>query len=84
MLDIEGIQASFVLTRYGDKIYVSARSIDEVNVQLIMEQMGGGGHMSTAGTQIQHTDMKEAVASLKMIIDRALEKGEIGETETGR
>ncbi len=84
LLNIEGIQASFVLTEYKGKIYVSARSIDEVNVQLIMEQMGGGGHMSTAGTQIQHTDMKEAVASLKMIIDRALEKGEIGETETGR
>ncbi|MDR1017849.1 MAG: DHH family phosphoesterase, partial [Lachnospiraceae bacterium] len=45
LLDIVGVKASFVLTEYGGKIYVSARSIDSINVQLIMEHIGGGGHM---------------------------------------
>lgn len=43
LLNIKGIKASFVLTDYQGKIYISARSIDEVNVQLIMERMGAGG-----------------------------------------
>ncbi|MFI3201745.1 MAG: DHH family phosphoesterase, partial [Eubacteriales bacterium] len=51
LLDIIGIKASFVLTLYQGKIFVSARSIDEVNVQIIMEQLGGGGHMNIAGAQ---------------------------------
>ena len=49
LLDINGIEASFVLTEYNNKIYVSARSLDTINVQLIMERMGGGGHMNMAG-----------------------------------
>ena len=77
MLDIRGVKASFVLTEYRGKIYVSARSIDEVNVQIIMEHMGGGGHISTAGTQFHHTNMKEAVASLKATIDELIEGGDI-------
>ena len=44
-MDISAIKASFVLTEYNGRIYVSARSIDEVNVQIIMERLGGGGHM---------------------------------------
>ena len=52
LLNIKGVKASFVLTDYQGKIYVSARSIDEVNVQIIMERMGGGGHMSIAATQL--------------------------------
>ena len=77
MLDIRGVKASFVLTEYHGKIYVSARSIDEINVQIIMEHMGGGGHISTAGTQFHHTNMKEAVASLKATIDELIEGGDI-------
>jgi c-di-AMP phosphodiesterase-like protein len=53
LLDIDGIEASFVLTAYRGKVYVSARSIDKINVQLIMERMGGGGHMNMAGVQIE-------------------------------
>jgi c-di-AMP phosphodiesterase-like protein len=49
LLDISGIKASFVVTKYNDVIYISARSIDEVNVQLVMEKFGGGGHMTIAG-----------------------------------
>jgi len=77
MLNISGIKASFVLTRYHGKIYISARSIDELNVQLVMERMGGGGHMSTAGAQVPHSDMDEAIATLKQTIDEMLEGGDI-------
>ena len=69
LLDISEIKASFVLTEYNGKIYVSARSIDEVNVQVIMEKLGGGGHMNASGAQFNHTDMDEAVACLKQVLD---------------
>ncbi len=49
LLNIVGIKASFVFTEYQGKIYVSSRSIDEINVQLIMERLGGGGHLNVAG-----------------------------------
>lgn len=77
LLNIEGVKASFVLTQYNGKIYVSARSIDEVNVQIVMERMGGGGHINTAGTQFQHTDMHEAVAALKETLDEMIQGGDI-------
>ena len=74
LLDIEGIRASFVLTVYQGRIYVSARSIDEVNVQIIMERLGGGGHMNASGTQFDHTNMEEAVNCVKAQIDRMIEE----------
>ena len=77
LLDIEGIRASFVLTIYQGRIYVSARSIDEVNVQIIMERLGGGGHMNASGTQFDHTNMEEAVNCVKAQIDRMIEEGDI-------
>lgn len=72
LLGIDGIQASFVLTRYSGGIYVSARSIDEVNVQIIMEKLGGGGHINIAGAQFDHDNMKEAVNTLKSVLDRMI------------
>ena len=77
LLDIEGIRASFVLTVYQGRIYVSARSIDEVNVQIIMERLGGGGHMNASGTQFDHTNMEEAVNCVTAQIDRMIEEGDI-------
>ena len=77
LLDIEGIRASFVLTVFQGRIYVSARSIDEVNVQIIMERLGGGGHMNASGTQFDHTNMEEAVNCVKAQIDRMIEEGDI-------
>ena len=77
LLDISQIKASFVLTEYNGRIYVSARSIDEVNVQIIMEKLGGGGHMNASGAQFDHTDMRRAVASLKFVLDDMLKKGDI-------
>ena len=76
-LDINQIKASFVLTEYNGRIYISARSIDEVNVQIIMERLGGGGHMNASGAQFDHTDMDQAVASLKAVIDEMIEGGDI-------
>lgn len=77
LLNIKGIKASFVLTEYYGKIYVSARSIDEVNVQIIMEKLGGGGHINTAGAQFPHTNMREAIAELKNVIDIMISEGDI-------
>lgn len=77
LLDINQIKASFVLTEYNNRIYVSARSIDEVNVQIIMERLGGGGHMNASGAQFDHTDMDGAVRSLKQVLNKMIEEGDI-------
>ncbi|GHU63692.1 delta-lactam-biosynthetic de-N-acetylase [Clostridia bacterium] len=75
LLDIVGIKASFVLTKYRNMIYISARSIDEVNVQIIMERLGGGGHLSTAGAQIPNSTIEEAREKLKSILSEMIEEG---------
>ena len=77
LLDIRGIKASFVLTIYQEKIFMSARSIDEVNVQVIAEKLGGGGHINAAGAQFDHTDMEEAIKTLKTVIDKGIKEGDI-------
>ena len=77
LLDISGIKASFVLTEYENKIYMSARSTDEVNVQIIAEKLGGGGHINSAGAQFDHTNKHEAVSALKETIDKMIEEGDI-------
>lgn len=77
LLDISGIKASFVLTVYEGRIYLSARSIDEVNVQIIAEKLGGGGHINSAGAQFEHTDISEATRTLKETIDQMIEEGDI-------
>ena len=77
LLEINGIKASVVLTEYNHIIYVSARSIDEVNVQVMMELLGGGGHRAVAGAQLTGMTMDEARAKIKIAIDEMLEKGEV-------
>ena len=77
LLDVVGIKASIVFTKYEDKVYISARSIDEVNVQLIMERLGGGGHLSTAGTQLTGCSVEEAKELVKETILQMLEEGAI-------
>ncbi len=77
LLDINHVIASFVFTEYNGRIYVSARSIDEVNVQLIMERVGGGGHMNAAGAQFDDTDLDKAVQAVKDVIDLMIEEGDI-------
>lgn len=76
LLNIFGVRASIVLTSYKGQTYVSARSIDEVNVQLIMERMGGGGHANVAGAQLVCTP-EEARDMVKHTIDGMIEEGEL-------
>ncbi len=77
LLNIVGIKASFILTDYLGKIYISSRSIDEVNVQIIMERLGGGGHLNTAGAQLIDVTLEEAKERLKATLDEMIEEGEI-------
>ena len=77
LLDIRGIKASFVITKYEDKIYISARSIDEVNVQLIMEKLGGGGHMTVAGAQFKDKTINNVILELKETIDEMIVNDEL-------
>ena len=77
LLNINGIKASFVLSEYQSKIYISARSIDEMNVQIVMEELGGGGHLNIAGAQLENTNMDEAVQFLKDTLDRMTQEGAI-------
>ena len=69
LLNIAGVKASFVLTQYNNEVYVSARAIDEINVQVMMEKMGGGGHMNIAGAQVKASP-DEVERMLKDIIDQ--------------
>jgi len=77
LLNIVGIKASFVLTEYGEKIYVSSRSIDEINVQLIMERLGGGGHLNMAGCQLQNCTIEQAKNIIRRTLDEMMKEGDI-------
>lgn len=77
MLNIKGVKASFVLTPFKDTIYISARAIDEVNVQIIMERLGGGGHLNVAGAQLKGKTIEEAKQLLKTTLKEMTEGGEI-------
>lgn len=77
LLEIKGIKASVVMTEYHGLIYLSARSIDEVNVQVMMEKLGGGGHRTIAGAQLSGISMDEAKDRVKAVIDEMLQKGDI-------
>lgn len=77
LLNITGIKASFVLTDYNQVIYISARSIDEINVQIIMEKLGGGGHLNVAAAQLRDISLEEATERLKETLTVMQEEGEI-------
>ncbi len=77
LLDIDHTKASFVFTEFNGRIYISARSIDELNVQVVMEQIGGGGHMSVAGAQLSGCTILEAMNKVKAVIEDMTEKGDI-------
>ncbi len=77
LLDIKGIKASFVLTEYQGRVYISARSIDEVNVHVIMEKLGGGGHMNIAGAQLEDITILQAEETLKRILDSMIQEGDL-------
>lgn len=77
LLNINGIKASFVVTEYMNQIYISARSIDEVNVQIIMERLGGGGHMNIAGAQLDDVSVADAIEIIKNTLNEMLQEGAI-------
>ena len=77
LLNIIGIKASFVMTEYQNKIFISSRSIDEINVQSIMERLGGGGHANIAGAQLKECSIEDAKRKIRAILDEMIEKGEI-------
>ncbi len=69
LLNIEGVDASFVVCCSNDTVYISARSLGKINVQLIMERFGGGGHQSMAACQLPGADIKTAVDDLNKAIN---------------
>lgn len=74
LLNIVGIKASFVCCLLEDTVYISARSLGEINVQMIMEKLGGGGHMTVSGAQLTHCSVKEAEQKLKQAIESYLKE----------
>ncbi|NLM84905.1 MAG: DHH family phosphoesterase, partial [Clostridiales bacterium] len=66
---IEGVEASFVVSPDGENVNISARSIGTINVQLILEKLGGGGNQSTAGGQIMKSTVPDVLTRLKTAID---------------
>jgi c-di-AMP phosphodiesterase-like protein len=77
LLNMKNVRGSFVLTQFQNKVYISARSIDEINVQLIMERMGGGGHMNVAGAQLEGASLADAKELLKETIRGMVADGDI-------
>lgn len=77
LLDIAGIKASFVLTEFEGKIYISARSIDELNVQVVMEKLGGGGHITSAGAQLENVTLYEGGEILRKTLTKMKEEGDL-------
>ncbi|MGD9560282.1 MAG: DHHA1 domain-containing protein, partial [Oscillospiraceae bacterium] len=74
LLGIDGVDASFVGIKQSDVIRLSARSMGDVNVQLIMEKMGGGGHLTMAGAQLSGTSMEQAAQLLHEAIDTYMQE----------
>lgn len=82
LLEIKEIKASFVLTDLEDKIHISGRSVGDISVQLILEKIGGGGHLTSAGAQINTRSMDEAKQQLMEAIDAYLDEEEENESHT--
>ena len=74
MLTLRGVDAAFTLVRIGDQIHISGRSSGAaVNVQLILERLGGGGHFDVAGAQVISDSVLSVIESLKASIDDYLD-----------
>ncbi len=77
LLNINGVKASFVFTEYQGKVHLSARSIDELNVQIVTERLGGGGHLNIAGAQFENTTVDAAVKLLQDTLDEMIANNDI-------
>lgn len=76
LLDIDNVRASFVLSKIDNVVYISARSIDDVNVQVIMEQFGGGGHGTVAGAQIENANIEDVKQQIRDLVRKMRDDGE--------
>lgn len=76
LLDISGIEASFVLLKMSEDVIISGRSLGDINVQVILETLGGGGHMNMAGAKLSNVDMKGAYDKLENEINKYLSYNE--------
>ena len=76
LLNISGIEVSFVLGSIDGAIYISGRSVGDINVQVVLEALGGGGHMNIAGTKLIGVSLEEAREELEDKIDKYLKVGE--------
>ena len=72
LLTVEGVSASFVVCAIDDAVHISARSAGQINVQLILEKLGGGGHFDAAATQLRDVTVKQALEQLRIAIDEYL------------
>ena len=77
LLDVQDIKGSFVITDVAGRIYISARSVGDTNVQLVMERMGGGGHLNVAGCQLENITVDEARKALSTTLKKMLEDNDI-------
>jgi len=76
LLNIKGINASFVLSSIDGDIFISGRSLGDINVQVVLEKLGGGGHLTVAGAQLSEITMDGAIALLKKAVEEYLKEGE--------
>ena len=74
LLSLKGVKASFVVFPSGENVQMSARSLGEVNVQVILEALGGGGNSTTAGGRVENTDVETVKSRLLEAIDAYFEK----------
>ena len=72
LLSIQGVRASFVIFRVGNEIAISARSLGDVNVQILLEEFGGGGHLNMAGAQIKNSTTNDVRKALIRVLDEKL------------
>ena len=77
LLNIEGIRASFVVTEQNNTAFISARSSDDMNVQVAMEKLGGGGHANVAGAQLEGVSISGAIDKIKELLDDMYKNGDI-------
>ena len=70
LLNVDGVRGSFVVYKTGNTINISARSYGEINVQLVMEELGGGGHLTMAAAQLENESFDNVLALLKQAIDK--------------
>lgn len=73
LLSIQGVTASFVLFQIGNSVSISARSLGDVNVQILMEALGGGGHLTMAGAQLENSTLRDARQRLISVLNEQLE-----------